>query len=55
MYNRLNNQIVIANKLLDDIKSEYQGLFERLKSLSTKAHHDGAFCLGTLAMMKLAF
>lgn len=41
MYNRLNNQIVIANKLLDDIKSEYQSLFERLKSLSAKAHHDG--------------
>ena len=40
MYNRLNNQIVIANKLLDDIKTEYQELFNRLRALSSKAYHD---------------
>lgn len=41
MYNRLNNQIMIANKLLDDIKSEYHELFARVKTLSCKAHLDG--------------
>lgn len=40
MYNRLNNQIVIANKLLDDIKSEYAELFEKLKQLSLQAYQD---------------
>lgn len=40
MYNRLNNQIVIANKLLDDIKSEYHDLFARLKDLSDQAYQD---------------
>lgn len=40
MYNRLNNQIVIANKLLADIRSEYHDLFDRLKDLSDKAYHN---------------
>lgn len=38
MYNRLNNHIIIANKLLDDIKSEYRETFIRLKTLSLKAY-----------------
>ena len=40
MYNRLNNQIVIANKLLDDIKSEYYELFSHLKKLSAEAYNN---------------
>lgn len=38
MYNRLNNHIIIANKLLDDIKSEYRETFSKLKTLSSKAY-----------------
>lgn len=38
MYNRLNNHIIIANKLLDDIKSEYREMFGKLKTLSSKAY-----------------
>lgn len=41
MFNRLKNRIVIANKLLDDIKSEYQKLFDCLKRLSRQANDDG--------------
>lgn len=40
MYNRLNNRIVIANKLLGDIKAEYRELFDRLKALSKRAHEE---------------
>lgn len=40
MYNRLNNQILIANKLLDDIKSEYYELFSHLKKLSAEAYNN---------------
>ncbi len=38
MYNRLNNHIIIANKLLDDIKIEYRETFSKLKTLSSKAY-----------------
>lgn len=41
MYNRLNNQISVANKLLDDIKAEYQQTFLKLRQLSDQAYQDG--------------
>lgn len=41
MINRLRNGIVIANKLLNDIKTEYGQLFNQLRSLSNQATQSG--------------
>lgn len=41
MLNRLKNQIVITNKLLDDIIAEYHKLFDILKQLSQQAKEQG--------------
>ncbi|WP_251545751.1 BglG family transcription antiterminator [Limosilactobacillus caecicola] len=38
MYNRLKNHIVIVNKLLKDIRSEYSNIFNRLQKLSQQAY-----------------
>lgn len=40
MINRLNNNILIVNKLLGDIKSEYGDLYNRLRSLSDSARKE---------------
>lgn len=37
MLNRLENHIIVANRLLNDIKLEYGALFEKVKSISKQA------------------